>query len=207
MHRRSFLKGAAISAVYAASALPAVAACDSPHKFARLKYRGTDRLFRPNPNKFGLVLFMTAQDVNPSCGEAFAGVQNLMGLLGVYQQKIQPILVVPESKYQPDPHNDRNLRSAKASKVDFDILEGDIDDIRGLNNFYGEIYEAGGSMVSNHGVDLFFLPPGQGLKIVRQDAVSFLLMRDQAAVTALGSMKSVIDRYDKKMSVQPGFCM
>lgn len=207
MNRREFLKGAvALTAAYGGVAGPAQAC--SQHHLANLNYRGTGRLFTPNPNKFGLALFMTAGSTQPSCGGAFIGVRSLMERLDPsYRAWVQPLLIVPQDAYQPNPGDDRNVAAALRIYPGFQVLEGDIGAIRALHNVYGGIYAFEGSKVTNHGVDLLLLTPSQGKKAVRQDAVGFHTFTEPATVQAFQSIQSLIYEYSQRRYVEPGFCM
>ena len=96
------------------------------HPFAKLIDLDTVRHYRPDPQKFTLAVFMTAQQNYASCGEAFIGVRELISMLGA-QDKIDPILVMPRSADQPDPSDLRNL--AKAQQYKMRVLTGALPDV------------------------------------------------------------------------------
>lgn len=160
--RRGFLSGIG-AAVFAASLPMDKAQAASVHPLGHLDDITTLNKFEPRAGAFGLVLFMTAQELYPGCGGAFVGAGSVLQ----YRQSagiadIQPILVIPKVSDQPDPQDLRNLDRALAGEPRYTVLTGALPDIvRAASNvgqaFY-EIDKASGK-VTGHTLDAFFLTP------------------------------------------------
>lgn len=163
MNRRQFLS--TLGAGFLAAVTPAYAK-DSPHPLARLTDINTGTNFRPSPDKFSLVIFMTAQQNYPSCGGAFIGLSQVIDM-SEQGERIQPILVMPRISDQSIPSDHRNLARATSYDVGFTILTGELNDVIASARDVGAYFELDAQgKVNGHTLDAYFLTPS-GKKLFR----------------------------------------
>lgn len=134
----------------------------SDHPFSVLQDMQTGQPYRPSPDRFSLVLFMTAQQSYPSCGGAFIGVSQGIKQLDADHQ-IQPVIVMPRLVDQANYDDQRNLYSAQ--QMGFTILTGNLEDIQNAAMAMDTAFEVNNHGKANgHSLDAFFLAPnGQKL--------------------------------------------
>lgn len=157
--RRTVLKG--IAALPFAG-LPAPEALARQHPFAGLMNVNTVSRFQPDPHKFSMVLFMTAQQSYPSCGDTFLGVVQLISALNAYHD-IEPIIVMPRAKDQKNPNDQRNASRATHTydgNLRFTILTADLDRVQQAARSVGTSFSTDRhGKVDGHSLDAFFLSP------------------------------------------------
>lgn len=172
MNRREFIAGALSTTL--ATAISPISTIGANAQTATASITSltdveTGRNFEPEEGKFNFVLFMTAAQHYPSCGGAFLTAMALVQELDAADE-IQPILVMPNVRYQQNPSDTRNLSRATNSPVDFKILTGEINDIvrvaRGMGAFYE--FDANGR-IAEHSQDAFFTTPS-GNKLIQHRA-------------------------------------
>lgn len=118
----------------AACFTPALAQANRPHLFSGLtdvrasQAAGEPVLFQPEPGKHVVALFMTAQQSYISCGEDLAGIVQIMQYMGL-EDRITPVVIMPNAQNQSDPTDSRNLNSIWANP-DFRVLTGSLDEIQ-----------------------------------------------------------------------------
>lgn len=163
--RRGFL--GAFGAASAACLFPEAAYGHEGHDHGALSHSlgglsdiATGAAFQPRAGAYGMVIFMTAQELYANCGGAFVGVASVM----TYRQStadIQPILVIPKVSDQQDPQDMRNLHRALGADPAFTILTGELPDVmQAAGNIHGAFYELDAQgKVSGHTLEAFFLTP------------------------------------------------
>lgn len=179
--RRAFLQTGAVAGVFAAAGQQASAQtpCENLHPLSPLLDIDTGKHFSPRENVFNVALFMTAQKSYASCGEAFLGMDHIVGRASKNTLQIKPILVIPKISDQTDPDNRDNLsRAQKAGN--FTILTGSLRDVRAAAAHYNAIYELENGKVSGHTLDGFMLSPN-GAQMFRHDARDYLTFADLSA--------------------------
>ncbi len=157
MNRRQFITG--LPAAFLIAGQEAVAAPPA-HPFAALKDLATGDNFVPDPQKFTLALFMTAQKFYPSCGSAFMTAQ----IVVESHSRVQPVLVMPKVSDQPDRNDLTNLTAAMNSPAGFKILTGELSQVQAAARALGAEFTFSGTKVDGHPQQAFFLTPsGQKL--------------------------------------------
>ncbi len=168
MKRRDFLSLLAAQCFLSGS----VFAQTNRHPFESLIDIETGQYFKPNSEKFSLVIFMTAQQSYPSCGGAFLGVRQVIMDMGV-NNNIEPILIMPRIGDQQDPHDHRNLAQAKSYDVNFRILTGSLLDIKNASAGVGAFFKINAAdKVYGHTLDAYFLTPS-GKKLFQHPAEDY----------------------------------
>ncbi len=121
--------------------------------------------------RYPIVLCMTAQKTQASCGEAFAGIDVAMQTIGT--EKLRPILLMPNVADQANPKDLTNLilATTEYKRLGFTILTGDTRTMRNLDQALGgNVFNVNGEgKFYNHSLDAFVLSP-QGELIYRQPA-------------------------------------
>lgn len=163
MDRRTVLKG--IAALPFAG-LPAPEALARQHPFTGLMNVNTASRYIPNPHKFSMVLFMTAAQNYPSCGDTFLGVTSLISTLNA-RNDIEPIIVMPHTSVQNNPNDKRNAARATNTYPDnirFTILTADLATLQQAAHAVGTSFSTNrGGKVDGHSLDAFFLSPNGDL--------------------------------------------
>ncbi len=179
--RRKFFQTGAMAGVFAAAGQGASAqtACENPHPLSPLLDIETGQHFTPRENVFNVALFMTAQKSYASCGEAFLGMDFIVGRASKNALEIKPVLVIPKISDQTDPDNRENLSWAQNAE-NFTILTGSLRDVRVAAAHYDAIYEFENGKVSGHTLDGFMLSPS-GEQLFRHDARDHLTFADLSA--------------------------
>ncbi|NCT40389.1 MAG: hypothetical protein GW778_01845 [Alphaproteobacteria bacterium] len=171
MNRRYFLRGAAAFA--AASNVSPSHAQSRSHPLSQLIDINTGRNFEPQLDRFSVALFMTAEQRYPSCGAAFIGIQGVIDWVSS-SAPLQPVLIMPKFKNQPDPSRRENLASVTDTyaNLNFTILTGELDQLRDVSEVYGDpfTFDNARSVVSDHTLDAFLLKPQSGGVLLRYRA-------------------------------------
>ena len=170
INRRQFSTAAAATAFVPQS----VWGQSRAHPFEKLIDVKAERRFSPEPDTYTLALFMTAEQLYPSCGEAFLCVHYVKQQLP-NPDKIQPVVVMPKTTDQTNPQDRRNFNRAWNSDLGFKVLTGELHDVQNAAQQYGAFFKTRQGKVIEHSLDIVFMTPS-GEKLFQADTGNFYLV-------------------------------
>lgn len=199
MKRRDFLLR--LPAAFVTAAVPQSLLAERVHPLSQLLNVQTAKPYRPDSAKMTLVLFMTAQQSQPSCGASFDALRQIMQDPFI-KSRLRPLIVMPIPPDQSQGKNDvRNLTRATTiyASLALEVLTAELPTLLRVSNTIlpGAFRVDAQGKVYDHTLDAVFLSPS-GTKLFQQ--------RSDQGIALTKSIRKFLDKCDPDSWYLPSEC-